>query len=225
MKFVINVAVIVSCILASAGAVLADSALDAYKALGIDEGKVMNGTTFTVQVMPGEGKQVVSMTTYLTGEKKDSIALGVRLDVLQPQNGELVAVYTRHFGDENGGYVADGNLQVLDLDRNGVNEIIVSYGDFKNPLIDHVVGEVIFYEENGFETVWKGPMEYDATRAARDVPAERRDRYLRVLDPIETMRSGGATLVFNKSMIAVAGQRLPTPKAVQETFPIRVRER
>jgi hypothetical protein len=225
MKNLGKLALIASCVLALSSATLAESAVDAYKALGIEAGSVMNGTTFNVQVIPGDERQLVCMTTYLTGKKEESIALEVRLDVLMPRGGELVSLYSRRFGEENGGYVADGNLQVLDLDRDGVSEIIVTYGSFTNPLIDLVLGEVIFYGKDNFETVWKGPMEYDATRAARDIPAERRDRYLRQLDPIATMRSGGATLFFNKSMITVAGQRLPTPKTVKETFPIRIQER
>ena len=61
--------------------------------------------------------------------------------------------------------------------------------------------------------------------AAREVEPERRDRYLREFDLIATLRSGGATLFINKNVIAVAGQRLSKPKIVQESFPIRIRER
>ena len=35
------------------------------------------------------------------------------------------------------------------------------------------------------------------------------------------MRTRGVTLCMNKQMIAVAGERLPQPKTVVETFPLR----
>ena len=63
--------------------------------------------------------------------------------------------------------------------------------------------------------------QYDATRNARQVPVERRDRYVREIDIRETIRTNGVTLFLNKKVIAVAGERLPEPKIVQETFPLK----
>ena len=82
---------------------------------------------------------------------------------------------------------------------------------------------MILFDGDGFHTGWTGPMEYDATRAARDVPLERRDRFRRRFDFEKTMRSRGMTLFIRKEMIAVAGERLQTPQIVEETFPLRSR--
>jgi len=84
---------------------------------------------------------------------------------------------------------------------------------------------VILYGDDGFQTAWAHPLKYDATRAARSVPLERRDRYVRKLDVVSTLRTRGVTLFFDKKVIAVAGERLPEPKMIQETFPLRERER
>jgi hypothetical protein len=65
---------------------------------------------------------------------------------------------------------------------------------------------------------------YDATRAAREIPVERRDRYMRELDIVKTLRTRGVTLYVRKYVIAVAGERLPKPKTVEETFPLRSRD-
>jgi len=197
----------------------------AYEAIGIDTADVLAGTVLQAIVVPGGEKQVVSLVTYFTGEKTKEGAVNVRLDVLRAKGNQLAPIYTRDYGAENGGFVGEGDLQLVDLDRDGVNEIVVSFGTFADPLIDQRLGEVILYEKDGFQTAWAHPVEYDATRAARNVPLERRDRYERELDLINTLRTRGITLFFNKKVIAVAGERLPEPKLIQETFPLRERER
>lgn len=197
----------------------------AYEAIGIDTADVLAGTVLQAIVVPGGEKQVVSLVTYFTGEKTKEGAVNVRLDVLRAKGNQLAPIYTRDYGAENGGFVGEGDLQLVDLDRDGVNEIVVSFATFADPLIDQRLGEVILYEKDGFQTAWAHPVEYDATRAARNVPLERRDRYERELDLINTLRTRGITLFFNKKVIAVAGERLPEPKLIQETFPLRERER
>jgi len=203
----------------------AQTAADAYKVIGIKPGQVLSGTTINVKVVPGDRKQLVSMTTYFTGKRTETEAVNVRLDVFQVQGETLVPIYVRDFGAENGGSVSDGNLMAFDLDLDGVNEIIVSYADFKNQPIEQVLGEVLVFDGAGLVTRWSGPMKYDATKAARDVPLERRDRFEREIDLEATLRTRGVTLFFNKKMIAVAGQRLDTPQSVQETFPFRSQRR
>jgi hypothetical protein len=64
-------------------------------------------------------------------------------------------------------------------------------------------------------------MTYDATRAARELPAERRDRFVRKIDPARTLKTHGESLMFTKTTIAVAGERLPEPKVSTEAFPFR----
>ncbi len=50
--------------------------------------------------------------------------------------------------------------------------------------------------------------------------AERRDRYKREVDIIETLRTKGDALVMKKTMIAVAGERLAEPKVILESYPL-----
>ena len=145
----------------------------------------------------------------------------MRLDVFNRVGGALVPVYDRDFGAESGALVGKGELQLIDLDLDGINEIIVTYDSFLDPLIEQRLAEVIVKEQDGFRTAWLGPVEYDATKAARGVPRERRDRFIRQFDFGNTIRTHGITLFLDKQMIAVAGERLPQPKVVQETFPLR----
>ena len=199
----------------------ADSANDVYKQMGIPVKDVMNSSVATARVLPGEAKQLVAVVTYLTGKKDEAGALGVRLDVYRTEAGKLIPLYSRDAAKENGGYVGRGEVAILDLDGDGVSEIGFYYDNLKNELIQERRLEVIMYDGQQFRVAWTGAVSYDATKAVRDVPADRRDRYLRKLDFSNTRRTKGVTLFMTKTVIAVAGERLPQPKTVQETFPLK----
>jgi len=202
------------------GALRAQTGAQAYEAMGLKPQQVLAGSVLTTSVLPGESKQVVAVVTYLTGKKGEDDAVNVRLEVFATAGGTLSSVYARDLGQENGGYVGQGDLELVDLDGDSVNEIIVTWDTFREPLIDERRGEIIFYRSDGFETLWSGTMKYDATRAARKVALERRDRYKREIDVVSTLRTQGITLFTNKTVISVAGERLPQPKVVVETFPL-----
>jgi hypothetical protein len=204
-----------------ASAAAADTATDVYKQMGIRAKDVMNSSVATARVLPGDAKQVVAVVTYLTGKKDEVHALGVRLDVYRNDGDKLVPLYTLDAGQENGGYVGRGEVALLDLDGDGVNEIGLYYDNLKNDLIQDRRLDVVIYDGTAFHVTWSGSVSYDATKAVRDVPADRRDRFLRKLDLANTRRTKGVTLFLTKTMIAVAGSRLPQPKQVQETFPLK----
>lgn len=191
--------------------------------MGIDKGKVISATQTTVQVLPGDAKQVVCLVAYLSGKRDASAAVKLRLAVLETRDGAYESVWDEDLSAKYGGQVGVGNLQTLDLDRDGRSEMIVTFELFSDPLIRQRFGEVIVWEDDAFKTVWSGPFEYDATKAVRDVPAERRDSFIREVDLVSTLRTRGVTLFFNKTMIAVAGERLAEPKVVEESFPLRKR--
>jgi len=201
--------------------VFADAAGDVYSAMGIKSSSIMNSSVVGSRVLPGPDKQTVAVVTYLTGKKEEASALNVRLDVYGTQAGKLVPLFSRDVGKDNGGYVGRGEIALLDLDGDGVNEIGLYYDNLKSPLVTERRLDVIVHEDSGFRVAWSGAVEYDATRAVRDVPQDRRDRFLRKLDFPSTRRTKGVTLFLTKTVIAVAGERLPQPKRVQETFPLK----
>ena len=210
--------VIFALVLLPASDVRADTAADVYKQMGIKVKDVMNSSVATARVLPGDAKQVVAVVTYLTGKKDEANALDARLDVYRTEGDKLVLLYTLDAAKENGGYVGRGEVALLDLDGDGVNEIGFYYDNLKNDLIQDRRLDVVVYDGTGFRVAWSGSVSYDATKAVRDVPPDRRDRYLRKLDFANTRRTKGITLFMTKSMIAVAGERLPQPKQIQETF-------
>jgi hypothetical protein len=207
--------------LACATAASAEVQIDAYRAQGIEPAKVLNGTVLVARVLPGDDKQVVAMTTHFTGKREAEGAVNVRLDVFRQRDGKLFSIFTRDFGAETGTNVSGGDLEIVDLDLDGTNDLVVSWDAHDDPLIDRRLGEVIVHDGSGFRTAWSGVFEYDATRAARKVAPERRDRFVREIDIESTMRSRGAELVVKKTVLAVAGERLGSPKTVEESFPLR----
>jgi hypothetical protein len=204
-----------------AATVPAAAGSDVYRAMGLKTKDVLAGTIFESRVVPGKGEQVVCIATFMTGKSDKADAVNVRLGVFDRFGKGLVTVYTRDLGMERGGYVANGDLQLLDLDLDGINEMIVSFDSFEDPLIEQRLAEVILHDGSSFIAGWSGAVEYDATKAARNVPRERRDRFMREFDFGNTMRTRGVTLFVKKRMIAVAGQRLPEPRIIEETYPLR----
>lgn len=198
-----------------------DTSRAVHRAIGVKARDVMSGTILNATVLPGREKQVVAMTTYFTGAKEKELAVNVRLDIFRWSHEKLVPVYHRDLGKENNGNVGRGELQLVDLDLDGVSEIIITWDDHSDSLIRQRRGEVIIRIGDEFKTAWSGAMEYDATRSARKVPVERRDRFVREIDHEKTMRTRGVTLFMQKTVIAVAGERLAEPKVVQETFPFK----
>jgi hypothetical protein len=192
-----------------------------YEKMGIEVEDVLSGTVLNARLFPGDEKQAVCVVTYLTGKRDEAEAVNVRLGVFRDTGEALETVYERDFGAERGGHVGYGDLQLIDLDRDGTSEMIVCYDSFEDPLIEQRMCEVMCRGEANFRTAWRGPVEYDATKAAREIPRERRDRYRREFDWANTLRTKGLTLFVDKQVIAVAGERLDEPKVVQETFPLR----
>jgi hypothetical protein len=202
----------------------AQSGVDAYRALGLRPQDVLSGTVVRANVLPGAEKQVVCLATYLTGKKDEAGAVNVRVGVFEPRGAELVSVYRRDLGEELGGHVANGDLQILDLDLDHVSEMVLSYELFRDPLVKERQAEIVLHDGTALVTAWKAVIEYDATRAARTVPEERRDRYKREFDWTRTMKTRGVTLFVAKRVIAVAGDTLPAPRTIEETFPLRPAE-
>lgn len=207
-------------LLVAAGNALADSSQDVYRTLGIDPQRVLAGTTLVSKVTVGREKQIVALTSYMTGRKSAADSVNVRLDVLRRAGTELIPLFERDYGEVRGAAVAEGNLQLIDLDLDGVQEIIVSFATYEDPLIEQRAGEILASSGEGFRVVWEGSLDYDATRAARDVPPSRRDRFAREIDLIRTISARGRTLYINKTVLAVAGERLEPPREVEETFPL-----
>lgn len=195
----------------------ADTASDVYETIGIEPAQVLTSTLSTTQVLPGSDRQIVSMLTYLTGKRQSSGAVNVRLDILGQRGGKLFAIFSRDYGAERESNVARGDLQLIDLDGDRVKEIIVSFDEHAEPQLTRRFAEVILHDGGGFRAAWQGPLSSEATQGAKTA----REEFRRELDITATLRSRGTTLFINKQVLAIAGQTLPEPRVVQESFPLR----
>jgi hypothetical protein len=218
---VVRCAVAAALTIGAATAARADTAADVFQQMGIKATDVMNSSVATAKVLPGDAKQVVAVVTYLTGKKDEVNALGVKLEVYRQEGPSLSRVYSMDASKENGGSVGRGEVAILDLDGDGISEIGFYYDNLKNSLIQERRLDVIVFDEGVFRIAWNGAVNYDATKAVREIPVERRDRYMRKLDFANTRRTKGITLFMTKTMISVAGERLAQPKEIQETFPLK----
>ena len=221
MNHVRIVLLVLMVLLAAPAVIEAQVGTKAYKALGLKPQAVLTGTVVKARVLPSDQEQVICIATYLTGKGEKADAVNVRLGVFDSFGEGLVTLYARDLGKDHEGFIANGDLLVMDIDRDGISEIIVSFDDYSDPLIQQRLAEIILHDGQKLGTGWSGLVEYDATKAARDLPVERRDRYVRDFDWSNTMRTRGATLFLKKKVIAVAGERLPEPRIVEETFPLR----
>lgn len=202
----------------------ADTQFDAYRALGIDAKDVLVGTVLTADVVPDGGEEVVAVVTHFTGNRSREQAVDVRFAVLQRVAGRLQPILEHAYGQRHDGKVGRGELQVLDLDRDGLEEIVVTYDDASDPLVRRRRGEVHLWRDGTLAVGWRGETAYDATLDARGVPDERRDRWSREIDVVSTLRTRGLTLYMTRTVYAVAGEALARPKQVTETFPLRSAE-
>jgi hypothetical protein len=203
------------------GPVQATSIAEVCRALDMKEKNVMFGSVLSSKVLQGGSKQVVAITTYLTGRNERATAVNVRLDIFRKAGKKLEWVWGRDYGKEYAGNVGRGELELVDLDMDGLNDIIVTFDRQDNPLVEQRLGEVILLGSEGFEVAWKGVMLFDATRDARSTSQERRDRFVRKVNMTRTMKTRGATLFLDKKVTHIAGERLATPKEIVETWPLR----
>jgi hypothetical protein len=205
----------------ASGAARAEGQADIYRAMGIRPEGVLSGTVMQARVLPGADKQTVALVTYLSGKKEDAEAVGIRLAVFKREGEKLRSVYDRDFAAENKGFVGRGEIELVDLDGDGRTEIVATWDNARSRVIEERRGEVVMMEGDAFVVAWAGAMSYDATKAAREVPQDRRDRYERSFDIAATMRTRGLTLFVTKKLTHVAGERLSEPRIVRETFPLR----
>jgi len=201
------------------GTMAGDTALQVYDAMGLKVADVLSGSVLQAKILPGADKQVVAAVTYLTGKRDEAEAVNVRLEVYRRDGDRLSSIYARDYGAESEGPVGRGEIQVIDLNGDGRAEIMMTWDDLSSKVIEDRRGELIVHDGGQFEAVWSGPVSYDATKAPREIPEERRDRFVREIDVPATLKTRGITLILKKTVYAVAGQRLPEPKTVQETFP------
>ena len=104
------------------GLVQAASIAEVCKALDLKEKDVMFGSVLSSKVLEGGGKQVVAITTYLTGKNERATAVNVRLDIFRVTGKKLEPVWSRDYGREYAGNVGRGEL----VDQTALTDALAS---------------------------------------------------------------------------------------------------
>ena len=194
---------------------------EVFLAMGLKPKSVLTGTVVRGDVLPDPGEEVVAVATWMTGAKDKAQAVAVRFAILTEDGSRVRVLHKIDYGDRYPGGVGRGEIELLDVDGDGLREILVTFDDYGDRLIERRRGEFLHWTGGALTAGWEGEVAHDSTREAREVPPERRDRFVRTINYGETLRTRGVTLYFDKKVYAVAGETLAEPKVVLEPFPLK----
>lgn len=194
---------------------------EVFLAMGLKPKSVLTGTVLRGDVLADPGEEVVAIATWMTGAKDKAQAVAVRFAILTEDGGRVRLLQKTDYGDRYPGGVGRGEIELLDVDGDGRREILVTFDDYADRLIERRRGELLHGVGGALAVGWEGEVSYDSTREAREVPPERRDRFVRTINYGETLKTRGVTLYFDKKVYAVAGETLPQPQVVLESFPLK----
>jgi len=129
-------------------------------------------------------------------------------------------LWTRDYAASLGGFVAGGELALLDLDGDGRNEIVVQFHHHDEPGAVRVVGEILRESGGRFAIAWSGLMRLDTTGPDSVLQGPQRERFTRQVDVERTARTHGGMVVFKKKVWVAAGMPIDPPQTIEESFPL-----
>src|SRR5207247_4849186 len=74
-----------------------------------------------------------TLTEFFTEDRNERTAMNLLLGLHRLENGEKKLLAARDYNAEAGGFVSRGSLEIIDLDRDGTNEVMVSYHHNEQP--------------------------------------------------------------------------------------------
>ncbi len=181
--------------------------------------------TRTVTDLDGDGRREgVILVVALTGEKDPARATEVLLgtwDASAGEKGELL--WSRHVVAETGQPAHDGEMEILDLDGDGQQEIVLSWNRGLRPgLVDRWAEIWTVPDPRHPVKVWEGPWGRD-TRLDRETPAGRKESFQREIDYGATRAAKGRALVFRDTWRMIAGKVLDPPRVTTKRVEVLLR--
>src|SRR4030095_6720255 len=73
------------------------------------------------------------MTEYFTGEKNEKTAMNILLGIHLTEEGKRRLVASRDYNLVAGGYVSRSSLELVDLDHDGIKELLVTHHHNEKP--------------------------------------------------------------------------------------------
>src|SRR5262245_37847571 len=107
-----------------------------------------------------------TLTEYFTGDKNEQTAMNLLLGVHLTEDGKRRLVASRDYNADAGGYVSRASLELIDLDRDGLKELLVTYHHNEKPDTTRVEMDVLRLAGDRLVLLWNGPVRLNTTAAA-----------------------------------------------------------
>ncbi|UCF66694.1 MAG: hypothetical protein JSV80_13015 [Acidobacteriota bacterium] len=183
--------------------------------------------TRTKTDLDGDGRpEGLVLVNALTGEHAPDRASEVIFGITAPESdgdrGDLL--WVRHAMKQTGRPAHDGEMSALDLDGDGVSELILTWDRSLSAERVERWAEIYTLElvENP-RKVWEGFWERDSRRDPQ-TPAAEREWMRREIDYAATRRAAGLGIVFLSTHGMIAGQPLDPPRLVPDRVDVALRD-
>ena len=176
-------------------------------------------TVTTINAGPGLS---ATLSEFFTGDKTEKSGVNLLLGLHAVNGDDLKLLTTRDYNAEAGGFVSRGSLQVIDLDRDGTNEVLVEYHHKETPGSIRVDLDVLKIDGNRLTLRWSGPVRVDTSNPSLRVSPSEREKFVREIDFARTAQAHGDRICFQKTVSMAAGAAIVPPKTLDEELPMSV---
>src|SRR5262245_51040770 len=161
-----------------------------------------------------------TLTEYFTGEKNEKTAMDILLGVHVTEGGKRRLVASRDYNLAAGGYASRSSLELVDLDHDGIKELLVTYHHNEKPETTRVEMDVLRLATDKLVLLWNGPVRLNTTAPAAGMAPSDRDQYVREVDYARTTATRGTKICFTKTDALAAGAVLDPPRVLNEEIPM-----
>lgn len=159
-----------------------------------------------------------TITEFFTGDKSEKTGINILVGIHRAEGDGRSLLSARDYNAEAGGYASRGSLEVVDLDRDGVKEILVTYHHHERVGETRIDLDVLRIEDGKLVLAWTGPVRVDTTSSALALPGAERERFVREIGYLRTAADQGRKIHFSKTVSVAAGVALDPPRVLAEEF-------
>lgn len=162
-----------------------------------------------------------TLTEYFTGDKNEKTAMNILLGIhVTTEEGKHRLVASRDYNAEAGGFVSRGSLELVDLNHDGLKEILVTYHHNEAPATTRIEMDVLRLAADKLVLLWSGPVRVNTAGPDAGMAPSDRDQYVREIDYARTTASAGRKICFTKTVAVAAGAVLDPPRVLNEEIPL-----
>lgn len=182
--------------------------------------KLISRTIFSSDLDGNGVSEEVVLINRITGSRDIERTFDVQIGVYGADDALL---WSESILETLGGPCYGAELTLVDLEGDGLNELVLTYLAADGPSRWEGRGVVYRWELGRAHRVWSGVLRLDNSRD-QEVPPSERTAFRMELDIPKTIGARGRTLFFEKRMTMVAGVSLDAPRALVERFALPRRE-